>query len=86
MKTVFIVIGSQGEYSDHSMWHVNAYLDKTLAEAEAAALNGFFDLLTRSRRRGYRSITASTRTGICTSWRRSWSIWTISSSSGASAT
>ena len=40
----------------------------------------------RSRPRGCPSITASMRTGTCTSWPRSWSTSTITSSSGASVT
>lgn len=44
MNQVYLVIGSVGEYSDHCMWHVGAYLDESLANEEAQRLNEFFTL------------------------------------------
>lgn len=56
MRKVYIVIGSQGEYSDHRMWHVRGYDSKADADAEAARLTALMVLLTTDRegkRSGY---------------------------------
>ncbi len=36
---VYLVVGSTGEYSDHTQWNVAAYTDKEQADLHAAAAN-----------------------------------------------
>lgn len=38
MRKVYVVIGSQGEYSDFTMWTEAAFSNKKAAEAHASAL------------------------------------------------
>lgn len=40
MRKVYVVIGSQGQYSDFTMWTEAAFSNREAAEAHAAALNG----------------------------------------------
>lgn len=43
MQKIYLVIGSTGEYSDHTQWTVCAYGDQVQAELHAAALRKAVD-------------------------------------------
>jgi hypothetical protein len=38
-QTIYLVLGTTGEYSDHTEWNVAAYTEKTAAEEHARLLN-----------------------------------------------
>jgi hypothetical protein len=40
MRKVYVVMGSQGEYSDFTMWTEAAFSNKKAADEHASALNG----------------------------------------------
>jgi hypothetical protein len=42
-RTVYVVVGHTGEYSDHTQWNVAAYLDREHAEEHARLANEFAD-------------------------------------------
>lgn len=41
MDEIYVVIGSTGEYSDHTYWFVHGYLDKKEAEEHASKANAW---------------------------------------------
>jgi hypothetical protein len=39
LKTVHVVVGTTGDFSDHTRWNVAAYTEKEMAELHAARAN-----------------------------------------------